>query len=145
MPTGEPASGSASALPSMPPGKPVSGRAPAVGPGAGRTGPLSPPLTFSAGGTTPFWNDGSAQRLAGPPPAAPSSPWNTHTFLPLTFSSGEHPVDQPVSKSRVFDLLMPSVVPPTPMAQGSADGSSTPEPSPDEKYMPTPSSAACTR
>jgi hypothetical protein len=54
-------------------------------------------------------------------------------------------VDQPVSNRRLLVLPMPSVVPPTATANGSLDGVSTPEPSPEEKYMPTPSAAACSR
>ena len=40
---------------------------------------------------------------------------------------------------------MPSVVPPTAVAYGSLDGVSTPEPSPAEKSMLTPSAAARSR
>ena len=78
---------------------------------------------------------------AGPAADAPSSPWNTQA----SFLSWEIPVDQPVSNSRLPVLPMPSVVPPTAIAFGSIDGSRTPEPSPAEKYMPTPSAAARTR
>src|SRR6266851_1818872 len=77
----------------------------------------------------------------GPPPAAPYSPRKIHDRL----LSREMPSDQPVSNSRVPPWPMPSVVPPTEMAYGSLAGSYTPEPSPDEKYIPTPSAAACTR
>lgn len=55
------------------------------------------------------------------------------------------PLDQPVSNSRLLLAPMPSVVPPTAVAYGSLDGISTPEVSPEEKYIPTPSAAACTR
>ena len=54
-------------------------------------------------------------------------------------------MDQPVSNRRSPVLPSPSVVPPTAIANGSSEGASTPEPSPDEKYMPTPSAAALTR
>ena len=55
------------------------------------------------------------------------------------------PVDQPVSNSRLPLAPMPSVVPPTAVAYGSLEGIWTPEVSPEEKYMPTPSAAARTR
>jgi hypothetical protein len=54
-------------------------------------------------------------------------------------------VDQPVSNSRPPRGPMPSVVPPTAVAHGSLDGVSTPEESPEENYMPTPSAAALIR
>ncbi len=59
--------------------------------------------------------------------------------------AGEIPVDQPVSKSRGLPCPMPSVVPPTAVAYGSLDGTCTPEASPLEKSMLTPSAAALTR
>ena len=57
----------------------------------------------------------------------------------------EIPVDQPVSKSRGSPRPMPSVVPPTAVAYGSLDGVPTPEQSPAEKSMVTPSAAALIR
>ena len=58
--------------------------------------------------------------------------------------SADTAVDQPVSNRRLLAPPMPSVVPPTEIANGSDEGASVPEPSPDEKYMPTPSAAART-
>src|SRR6202021_1244763 len=94
---------------------PVKGSASAAMSGALRVVPID----F---GTTPFWYAGWDQYTLGPPPDAPSSPLNAHSLL----SSWEIPVDQPVSKSRLPVLPMPSVAPPTATAWGWIDGSRAP-------------------
>jgi hypothetical protein len=60
-------------------------------------------------------------------------------------AAAETPVDQPVSNNRGLVRPMPSVVPPTAVAYGSLDGTPTPEESPVEKSMVTPSAAALIR
>src|SRR5262245_46890624 len=109
--------------------------------GTERTAPRFPGAVARAAGTTPFWYAGSFHSMLGPPPVTLRRSRKLH-LPPRTIDS---PSDQPVSNRRLLVLPIPSVVPPTAVANGSLDGGLTPEPSPAPKYMPTPSAAARTR
>src|SRR3984957_9695888 len=127
---------------SSPTPMPVDGSASALMSGSARTSPARlPGALASEFGTTPRWYPGCAQSRLWPPPLAYASPCGTHLFL----TSNDRPVDQPVSNSRGSFRPMPSVLPPTAVAYGSLDGVSTPEPSPAENSMLTPSAAARSR